>query len=70
MEPLHMIVQQGKAHKPLTPLALLASRFYLARTVLCLINAVLIATSKAPKQTLSFNPLESFMIRRFQKVPI
>jgi hypothetical protein len=70
MEPLHTVVQQGRAHKPLTPLALLASHFYLGRTLLDLINAVLIATSKTLKQPLSFNLLERVIIRGFQIVPI
>jgi hypothetical protein len=69
MEPLHTIVQQGRAHKPLTPLALLASHFYQARTVLCPINAVLHVASKALKLPLSFDPLERSIMRRLQKVP-
>lgn len=70
MESLHTVVQQGRVHKPLTPLALLASHYYLARTVLCLINVPLAATSKTLKQPLRFNPLERVMIKGFQTVPI
>jgi len=70
MEPLHTIVQQGRAYKPLTPLALLASRFYQARTVLCPINVVLNAASNARKRALSFDPLERSIMKRLQKVPI
>ena len=57
------------ARKPLTLLALLASRFYLARFLLSFTN-VLSATSKELKRHLSFNLLERVMIRGFQKVPI
>jgi hypothetical protein len=69
MEPLHTVVQQGRADKFLTPIALLASRFYQARTVLCPINVVLNATSKALNRPLSFDPLERSIMRRLQKVP-
>jgi len=70
METLQMIVQQGTARKPLTLLALVASRFYLARSLLSFINAVLNATSNELKRHLSFNLLERVMIRGSQKVPI
>ena len=69
METIPTIVQQGTARKPLTLLALLASRFYLARFLLSCTN-VLSATSKELKRHLSFNLLERVMIRGFQKVPI
>ena len=69
MEPLHTLVQQGRADKPLTPLALLVSRFSQAQTVLCLVDIALNATSKALKRPLSFDPLERSIMRRLQKVP-
>jgi hypothetical protein len=65
-----MIVQQGTARKPLTLLALVASRFYLAQSLLSLINTVLNATSKEPKRHLNFKLLERVIMRRLQKVPI
>jgi len=64
-----MVVEQGAARKPLTPLAVPAFRFYLARSLLCFINAVLNATSKELRR-LSFNLLERVMRRGFQKPPI
>ena len=70
MELLHTIVQQGKAPNPLTPLALLASRFYPAWTLLRLLKAVLIATSRELKRHPSFKLLASTMIRGLQKIPI
>jgi hypothetical protein len=65
-----MIVQQGTARKSLAPLALLASHFYLARSLLSFINAALNATSKELKRRVSFNPLETVTIRGFPKRPI
>jgi hypothetical protein len=70
METLQMIVQQGTARKPLTLLALVASRFYLAQSLLSFINTVLNATSKEPKRYLNFKLLERVIMRRLQKVPI
>jgi len=68
---LHMVVEQGAARKPLTPLAVPAFRFYLVRSLLSFINAVLNATSKELKRRhLSFNLLERVMRRGFQKPPI
>jgi len=64
-----MVVEQGTARKPLTPLAVPASRFYLARSLLCFINALLSATSKELRQH-SFNLLERVMRVGFQKLPI
>jgi hypothetical protein len=65
-----MVVEQGTARKPLTPLAVPASCFYLGWSLLCFINAVLNATSKELKRHLSFNLLERVMRRGFQKLPI
>ena len=69
METIQTIVQQGTARKPLTLLALVASRVYLAQSLLSCTN-VLSAMSKELKRHLSFNLLERVMIRGFQKVPI
>jgi hypothetical protein len=69
METLQTIVQQGIARKPLSLLALVASRFYLTRFLLSFID-VLSATSKELKRHLSFNLLERVMTRGLQKVPI
>jgi hypothetical protein len=70
METIQTIVQQATARKPLTLLALVASRFYLARLLLSFIDAVLNATSKELKRHLSFNLLERVMTRGFQKLLI
>ena len=63
------IVQQGIARKPLTLLALVASRLYPTRFLLSFIN-VLSAASNELKRHLSFNILEREMRRGFQKLPI
>lgn len=70
VETLDIIVEQGTARKPLTPVALQVSFFYLARSLLSFINVVLNATSKQLKRHLTFNLSERAMIMRFQKVPI
>ena len=65
-----MIVQQGTARKALAPFAVLASDFYLARSLLSFIDAILNATRKELKRHLSFNLLETVVRRGFQKLPI
>ena len=65
-----MVVEQDTGRKRLTFLAIPASRFYLARSLLSLINAVTNATSKEVKRHLSLNLLERVMIKGFQKLPI
>jgi hypothetical protein len=64
-----MVVEQGTARKPLIPLALPAFCFYLVRSLLGFINAVLSATSNELRRH-SFNLLERVMRRGFQKLPI
>ena len=64
-----MTVEERTARELYFPRAVPAFRFYLARSLLCFINAVLNATSKELRR-LSFNLLERVMRRGFQKPPI
>lgn len=66
METLQMIVQRGTARKPLT----LPWSFYVARSLLSFINAVLNATSKELKTAPKFQPFGESHDRGFQKVPL
>ena len=71
METSRTIVQQGTARaRLLRPDTLLVSRYYLARSLLSFINAVLNAPSNPLKKQPRFNLLERAMIGRLQKVPM
>jgi hypothetical protein len=70
METLHMIVQEGSAHKRFTPPGYRVLAFICPRLVCLSLNAVLNATSKELKRPLSFKRLERVMIRGFLKLPI
>jgi hypothetical protein len=66
-----MTVEERTARELYFPRAVPAFRFYLVRSLLSFINAVLNATSKELKRRhLSFNLLERVMRRGFQKLPI
>ena len=66
-----MTVEERTARELLFPRAVPPFRFYLVRSLLSFINAVLNATSKELKRRhLSFNLLERVMRRGFQKLPI
>lgn len=65
-----MVVEQDTARKHLTLLAIPASCFCFARSLLSFINSVRNATTKQLKRHLPFNLWERLMIRGFQRVPI